>query len=150
MSYCKLKYIYHPSIIASSICATIPHSPPRRSAVEYSDFEEAVGAFNPLFHAFSVELPAIRVGEYHKEKKEGRYRNKEYMPVCSSVAVFLHTLQKTSLKVILCDIYLLGKHRPSPSFAVYIVAAWHNWHIFVEMSSSGRLWEMFHLLNMLH
>ena len=86
----------------------------RRSAVEYSDFEEAVGAFNPLFHAFSVELPAIRVGEYCKE----RSRNKEYKRVCSSTAVFLHTLQKTSLKVILCNIYLLGKHRPSPSFTV--------------------------------
>ena len=108
-----------------NLCS-IPHSPPRRSAVEYSDFEEAVGAFNPLFHAFSVELPAIRVGEYHKE---GRYRNKEYKRVCSSTAVFLHTLQKTSLKVILCNIYLLGKYRPSPSFTAYIVAARHNWHI---------------------
>ena len=34
------------------------------SSLGEDDFSEAIGAFNPKFHSFSVDLPPIRVGEY--------------------------------------------------------------------------------------
>ena len=30
------------------------------------EFQDAIGAFNPVFHSFSVELPAIKIGEYRQ------------------------------------------------------------------------------------
>jgi hypothetical protein len=53
----------HYSGSSVSVVAERPRSVLTSSLGE-DDFPEAIGAFNPSFHSFSVELPPIRVGEY--------------------------------------------------------------------------------------